>query len=85
VLSPFLALKLMTAAAERTSALQDWLKLLLSLVSLAVYAAVVFNYLRLKAGFTFLVVPLVSWVVIAFSVGLPVVLKVRTGKSSRTV
>jgi hypothetical protein len=68
VLSPSAALVATSASSRRwpisARAVLDGTKLLLALASFTVYAAVVFGYLHLKAGFTFLVVPLASWLVI---------------------
>ena len=69
VLSPFGALVTLGIASGRWPRVRrsavDATKLLVGIASLVVYSAEVFGYLRLKAGFTFLVVPLLSWLVIA--------------------
>jgi len=72
VLSPFIALAGANVVSRRWTvpvrATLYSVMLVLALASLAIYGVVAFGYATAKVGFVFLVVPLASWLLIAFVV-----------------
>ena len=69
VLSPFVAVAYGHTISKRwtvvTRVTLYILMLVLTLGSLAIYGSVAFGYSKMKVGFVFLVVPLVSWLLVA--------------------
>lgn len=72
VLSPFAAAVLAWAKSDRWSALTRTTlygtMIVIATVSVYVYGVVALGHTRLKLGFVFLVVPLVTWLVLAIAV-----------------
>jgi hypothetical protein len=81
VLSPFAAAVLAWLKSERWSALIHatlyGMMLVVALVSVGVYGAVGLGYLKMRVGFTFLVVPLASWLLLVIAVAVTALLSTR--------
>ena len=89
VLSPFIAALRADSVSDRwaigTRAALYVLTVILTLGSLAIYGGVALEYVEVKVGFIFLVVPLASWLLIAIVVGTAALFsgrQARRGKSA---
>ena len=84
VLSPFIALVGANVVSKRwpilTRAALYSVMLVLTLCSLAIYGEVAFGYATAKVGFVFLVVPLMSWLLIAIVVPIAALMSSRLSR-----
>ncbi len=81
VLSPFLAAVLTNVVLQRwpalTRATLNGTMLPITVISLAIYGEVAFRHTRAKIGTVFLIVPLLSWLLLAIVVPIPALLARR--------
>ena len=88
VLAPFIGCLIADSVSKRwtvATRLAVYVSMMvLTLGSLAVYGAVAFGYLNAKVGFMFLVVPFVSWLLIALVVGTTALMRSREPDPGRT-
>jgi len=85
VLAPFMALVWVHVVSKRRSVLTRAtlcvVMLVITLGSLAVYGSLDFGLLKAKTGFIFLVVPAVSWLLIATAVPISALISGRQSKT----